>query len=397
MTNHRTSRSLLIISLVAIVNALGYGIIIPLQYAYISRFGLGPMWFGVLFASFSLAQFISTPIIGRLSDRFGRKPLLFYSVMGTAVSFLLFAVAKNPILLFVSRTLDGVSGGNISVAQAVISDLTQVKERAKWFGILGAAFGFGFIFGPALGGVLSTISLQAPFYAAAFISLVACILILFLFKESLPKKNTERKSIVKLFAPKQLIKALFEPYVGLVLINSFIAAFAFSVFILGFQAFTNDVLKLSPGQISLIFMLFGVIGLVMQGLGVGKLVKKYGEMKMLFFGVIVTGFSFFAMGLYSSLPLFLAASIGLAIGNSFLSPIIVTLLSKATRKEDQGGILGMNQSYVSLANIAGPIVGGILASYAVSVAFFGALVAIMVMFWMTMIIAREKGKHTLDL
>ncbi len=268
-------RSLYIIALVAIVNALGYGIIIPLQYSYVARFGINALWVGLLFASFSLAQFISTPIIGRLSDRYGRKPLLFFSVLGTALSFFLFAIAGSWPVIFIARILDGVTGGNISVAQAVISDVTEPKERAKWFGVLGASFGFGFVAGPAIGGFLSKISLAAPFYFAGIISLVACIIIWLVQKESLPVQNRERKPMTHLFNLKHLFDALFEPFIGLVLIANFIAMFAFSIFILGYQAFTNDVLKLSPDQISILFVIFGVVGLIMQGFATGKLVQKF--------------------------------------------------------------------------------------------------------------------------
>lgn len=390
-------RSLIVISIVSIVNALGYGIIIPLQYAYVARFGINALWVGVLFASYSLAQFISTPIIGRLSDKYGRKPLLLYSVFGTALSFLLFAVANSAPLIFLARILDGITGGNISVAQAVISDTTEPKDRAKWFGILGAAFGFGFVVGPAIGGILSKISLAAPFYFASFISLIACIIIYFVQKESLVKELVESKPVAKLFDLASLVNALFEPYIGLLLIASFIATFAFSIFILGFQAFTNDVLKLSPSSISLLFVIFGVVGLIMQGFATGKLVKIFGEVKLLVFGVILTGLSFFAMGLATTFPLFIMASIALAIGNSFLTPLLTTLLSKHTRKEDQGGILGINQAYASLSNIVGPIIGGALATKHVSYAFYGAGLTIVLMFFLTMIISRESGNHVIDL
>lgn len=390
-------RSLVVISIVSIVNALGYGIIIPLQYAYVARFGINALWVGLLFAAYSLAQFISTPIIGRLSDKFGRKPLLLYSVFGTALSFLLFAVANSAPLIFVARILDGITGGNISVAQAVISDTTEPKDRAKWFGILGAAFGFGFVVGPAIGGLLSKISLAAPFYFACIISLVACVIIYFVQKESLVKELVEKKPVAKLFDLSALVNALFEPYIGLLLIASFIATFAFSIFILGFQAFTNDILKLSPTNISLLFVIFGIVGLIMQGFATGKLVKIFGEVKLLIFGVVLTGASFFAMGLATTFPLFVIASVVLAIGNSFLTPLLTTLLSKHTRKEDQGGILGINQAYASLSNIIGPIIGGALATKHVSYAFYGAGLAIVLMFFLTMIISRESGNHVIDL
>ncbi len=397
MDSTHKQRDLWVISLVAIVNALGYGIIIPLQYAYVARFGINAFWLGVLFAAFSLAQFISTPIIGRLSDRHGRKPLLFISVLGTALSFFLFAIANSAPVIFVARLLDGVTGGNISVAQAVISDVTEPHERAKWFGILGAAFGFGFVVGPAIGGTLSKVSLSAPFFFAGLIALIACLIIWFVQKESLHEDTREKKTTAALFDLKHLFNALFEPFVGLMLIANFIAMFAFSIFILGFQTFTNDVLKLSPFGISAIFVMFGIVGLIMQGFATGRLVKIFSEVPLLIFGVVLSGFSFFLMGISRTLPLFVFASLLLAIGNSFLAPLITAILSKHTKREDQGGMMGINQAYGSLANIIGPIIGGTLAVRHVSFAFFGAGLTLVLMFFLTMIISRESGKHVIDL
>lgn len=397
MNAESKQKSLIVISLVAIVNALGYGIIIPLQYAYVAKFGINAFWLGILFAAFSLAQFISTPIIGRLSDRYGRKPLLFISVLGTAISFFLFALANSAPMIFVARILDGVTGGNISVAQAVISDVTEPKERAKWFGILGASFGFGFVVGPAISGYLSTWSLSAPFFFAGILSLVACFIIWFIQKESLHENDREIKPLSAMFDFGHLFKALFEPFVGLTLIGNFIVMFAFSIFILGFQTFTNDVLKLTPSGISLLFVMFGVVGLIMQGFATGKLVKIFSEIPLLIFGVVLSGLSFFLMGIATTLPLFVVASLMLAIGNSFLAPLIIAILSKHTRKEDQGGMMGIAQSYGSLANIIGPIIGGALAVRHVSFAFYGAGLTLVLMFFLTMIISREHGKHVVDL
>ncbi len=176
--------TLWVISLIAIVNALGYGIIIPLQYTYVERFRINALWLGVLFAAYSLAQFISTPIIGRLSDRYGRKPMLAFSMLGSAISFFLFAIATNAPLIFFARILDGISGGNISVAQAVISDSTEPKQRAKWFGILGAAFSFRFVFGPVIGGALATNSVHMAFSGAALTLILMFFLTMFMAGES---------------------------------------------------------------------------------------------------------------------------------------------------------------------------------------------------------------------
>lgn len=180
---------LILLAVVMLVNALSYGTIIPLLYPYAARFGIGPLELGVLFASFSVAQFIATPIIGRLSDKYGRKPLLLMSLFGTSLSLGLFAIAWSAPVLFIARILDGITGGNITVAQAIIADTYPPEERSKGFGILGAAFGFGFLFGPALGGVLSAINITAPFWFAAGLAAVSSLIGYFILPETLSDKN----------------------------------------------------------------------------------------------------------------------------------------------------------------------------------------------------------------
>lgn len=172
----KQNRNLAIIALVAVVNALGYGIIIPILYSYSMKFGLTDFQNGLLFATFSLFQFLSTPIIGRLSDKYGRRPLLIMSIAGTAVSFVMLAFAPNILFLFLARSLDGITAGNIPVASAVITDTTEPKDRAKGFGIIGASFGFGFIFGPIISALTVGINPAYPFLIAAAVSVVAVII-----------------------------------------------------------------------------------------------------------------------------------------------------------------------------------------------------------------------------
>lgn len=393
---HSNNTSLIIVSIIAIVNALGYGIIIPLLYSYGARFGMGAVATGVLFASFSLAQFIATPIIGRMSDKYGRKPLLAYSVFGSAISFFLFAFARSAPFLFMARIMDGISGGNISVAQAVISDTTEPKDRAKWFGILGASFGVGFLVGPAIGGVLSHVALNLPFLVAGAISLMATALVVFVLPETLAKGSREKSSKPLIDFPA-LFHALLEPYVGRVLTISFITSLAFAVFVLGFQSFTNDVLHLSPTNIALLFTLFGVIGLIMQGFAVGKLVKKFGDVPMMIAGLAILVVGMIGMGAVTSLVPFVFFSCVFAVGNAFPGAVVSTLLSKHTKKEDQGGILGINQSYVSLGSIAGPLVGGFLTSKAASFPFYGAAIVTFIALILSFLLHAQKGKHVIDL
>ena len=172
----KANRNLIIIAIIVVVNALGYAIIIPILYPYSVKFGLTDFQNGLLFALFSICQFISTPIIGRLSDKYGRKPLLVGSIIGTAFSFIIMAFAPNAAFLFIARALDGITAGNIPVAMAVISDSTSQEDRAKGFGIIGAAFGFGFIFGPVISGLTVGISSALPFIIAAVITTIAVII-----------------------------------------------------------------------------------------------------------------------------------------------------------------------------------------------------------------------------
>ncbi len=393
----QNTRSLWIISFVAVVNALGYGIIIPLLYSFGKEFGITNVQSGLLFASFSAAQFLATPIIGRLSDKYGRKPLLVFSVLGSALSFLLFGLANSAMMLFAARILDGISGGNISVAQAVISDLTKPKERTKWFGMLGASFGFGFLFGPAIGGILSQYSVRLPFFLASGVSLFCAILAQFVLKETLKDKGTARLSLGSVFNFKKVFDSLFEPFVGLLLAITFLVNFAFSIFILGFQTFTNDSLKLPPSTISLLFVIFGTVGLIMQGFVVGRVVKKVAEMPLLMFGVILTASGFGLMALSATLLPFILASIVVSIGNSFLSPVITSIISKHAKAEDQGGIMGINQSYMSIANIVGPIIGGYLTVFSDQTAIVGAGLSLLIATVFVVLVSREKGRHTVDL
>src|SRR3954471_16016459 len=178
------TRPLLIIFLTILVNLIGFGIIIPLLPFYAETFGASPLVIGLLFASFSLCQLIASPALGDLSDRYGRRPVLVFSLAGTVVSFVMLALAHSVVMLFLARIVDGLSGGNISTARAYVADITEPKDRARAYGLIGAAFGLGFIMGPALSGVLSKISYTAPIWAAAGITLAATIMAWFWLPET---------------------------------------------------------------------------------------------------------------------------------------------------------------------------------------------------------------------
>ena len=361
------NKNLFIIAVIAVVNALGYGIIIPILYSYSQKYGLSDFQNGLLFAVFAICQFASTPIIGRLSDRYGRRPLLLISLAGTFISFIMMAFAPSALFLFLARALDGITAGNIPVASAVISDTTPPHERARGFGIIGAAFGFGFVFGPAISALTLGFGESIPFLIAAAVTAVAIVLTAI----SLPETNKHIGDISqsKLFDFRKLALHLFDEKVGKTLLISFLYAFAFFLFVYAYQPFSVKVLHLSPQSISLIFTMIGVVGFVSQVLIIPRVVKKYGDRTSLMGSLVATAITFLGFFLSRTAATFISMTGLNAVANSFVGPMTQTLLSKEVDEKSQGTIQGVNSSYVSLGQIAGPIVGGIVATISITAPF----------------------------
>ena len=386
-----TNKNLLIIALVVVVNALGYAIIIPILYPYSVKFGLSDFQNGLLFAIFSICQFIATPIIGRLSDKYGRKPLLLGSITGTAVSFLMMAFAPNAAFLFIARALDGITAGNIPVAMAVISDSTKPEERAKGFGIIGAAFSFGFIFGPAVAGLTVGYSNALPFIIAAVITMIAVLVTAFFLPET--NKHIGEVKHGKLFDFAKMYHSLRDPSVGATYLISLLFFFAFACAIIyGFQPFTNKVLNLNAVQVSFLFILFGIVGFIAQLFFVPRFSKYLRVKKAFTMAILATGISFIIMYFSRSLPLFIIASIVLGLFNSTVQTLIPTILSQESDAKSQGTIMGLNASYQSIGMIFGPIIGGALATIAIPNPFIAGAVAIAVCFFLSFQVLRPGMK-----
>ncbi len=361
------NKRLVVIAAVTLVGALGYGIVIPVLYPYSVLYGLSDFENGVLFAIFSIFQFIATPIIGILSDKYGRRPLLIFSLVGTAGSFFLMAFAPSAIFLYIARALDGATAGNIPVAQAVISDTTEPKDRAKAFGIIGACFGIGFIAGPAISALTVGISLKLPFIIAGVISMIAVVLAIILLDET--NKHMGAKSHKKLFDFKKLGQEIFNPNTGSMLIISFLWAFAFGMFIYAFQPLSLKVLSLSEQTVSLIFVLFGVVGLVSQLFFVSQIANKFGTKRALTLALSTLTVSFVLFFFTKNIYTLIFASIIMGIANSTVQTLSQTILSEGTSPERQGEIMGINFSYMSIGQIVGPIVGGSLALISINSPF----------------------------
>jgi len=377
----KTNRNLAIIALIAVVNALGYGIVFPILYSYSQKYGLSDFDNGLLFALFSICQFISTPIIGRLSDRYGRRPLLVISIAGTFVSFIMMALAPSAVFLFLARALDGLTAGNLPVAQAVISDTTETKHRARGFGIIGAAFGFGFIFGPAISALTVGISPATPFIIAAAISFIA-VLVTALF---LPETNKHLGEVKrgKLFDLKKLYNTLFDPNVGTTFVISLFYFLAFSLFIYAFQPYSVKILKLSANQISLLFMAVGVVGLITQTFLVQRISKIFGLKKTFSGSILVVAFSFLLSFLSSSFIPFFIAMLILGFSNGLVQPLVNTILSQETDEKSQGSVMGLNVSYGSIGQIVGPIAAGAIATIAISLPFLAGSIVVLFCFFLS--------------
>lgn len=369
------NKNLLIIALVAIVNALGYGIIMPLMYSYGDKFGLSDIQKGILFSVFSICQFAATPVIGRLSDKYGRRPLLISSIAGTALSFFLLAWAPNAIVLFIARALDGITAGNIPVAMAVISDTTKPEERTKGFGIIGASFGFGFVFGPAIAALTVGLSMALPFIIAGVISLIA-VIITYVF---LPETNSHMGEIRqgKLFDFSKMWHMLFDQNVGLTFMITLFYYFAFACAIMfGFQPFTLHVLHVTDRVNALLFVLFGAIGLFSQVFFVSRFTNKLGTKKAFTTGILCSALALLLMFFSRSLPVFIVGSLLLGLFHGVSQTLIPTILSRETDAKSQGSIMGLNASYQSMGMIFGPILGGVITTYYTPLPF---LVGVIVM------------------
>ncbi|HYK08441.1 MAG TPA: MFS transporter [Candidatus Eisenbacteria bacterium] len=370
------NRNLFIIALIALVNMLGYGIVIPILYAYSKQFGLSDFQNGLLFASFSVCQFIATPIIGRFSDKYGRRPLLLISIIGTALSFIVMAFAQNAWWLFAARILDGITAGNIPVAFAVISDSTEPKDRARAFGLIGSAFSFGFVFGPAISAFTVGFGTGVPFLIAAAITIIAVVLTALFLPET--NKHMGEVQEGKLFDFPKLFKTLFDPNVGATFAISLIFFLAFACAIIyGFQPFTLKVLGITASQNAILFTVFGAVGLISQNFIVHRFSKALGVKKAFSLGIVFTSFAMFVMFLSRSIPLFVGASILMGICNSIVQTLIPTILSQEADPRSQGSIMGLNASYQSIGMIIGPILGGVIATVSIPLPFLVGSVLIL--------------------
>ncbi len=359
----KNKASLSVIFVTVFIDLLGFGILIPLLPTFGSReLQISDLAIGISVAVYSLMQFLFNPIVGRLSDRYGRRPVILISLSLTALSYVIFSFADSFFLLLLSRILAGLGGANIGAAQAYIADITPPHERAKGMGLIGAAFGLGFVFGPFLGGILSKFGYSVAGLGAAAFSFLALIYAFFY----LPESNTERKDTkihLKLFEFSYAKKVLSHPEIGILIIYYFIVVFSMAnifgtLSLLGYKVF-----HFTDQQNGYIFGIMGIIGAIIQGGFIQRLSKTFSER-----GVLMIGSLFMMVGL-ALLPFeksFLEVAVVISIygiGSGILQPVVVSMVSKYAPEKEQGAVLGLNQSIGSFARVLGPIWGGFAFDY----------------------------------
>ncbi len=361
MPNYR--RNLTLLFIFVFVDVLGFSLILPLLPYYAATFGATAEVVGLLLGANALTQLLGAPILGRLSDRFGRKPLLLLSLAGTLAGFLMLGLARSLAMLFASRIVDGFLGGNISLAQAYISDVTEGKERTKGFGLIGAAFGLGFIFGPAMGGALAGGGNYAlPALVAAGLSLLNLLGVLVWLPESLPRAERERRAQEPraAFSLRVLWEALSLPCVGPLLQTQLFFSLAFTLFETVFSLFVRERLGLDARTTSFVLTYVGILVVLVQGVGIRLLVRRFTDKQLVFGGSALLALSLLAWAFSPSLGVLLVVLAPLALASGVLRVAVNTALTRSVWPEEVGGTLGLSAALSSLTRVVAPTVGGFL-------------------------------------
>ena len=372
---------MLVLFLIVVIDLIGFGIVIPLLPFYAERFQATPDVVALLMATYSFTQFLSTPIWGQASDRLGRRPILLLSLAGAVASYVWLAYAESLWVLFAARALGGVMAGNISAAFAYMADITTSKDRAKGMGLVGAAFGLGFVIGPAVGGILAgpdplTADYRTPALAAAGLSMTALVLALIILKESLSpeaRARLARQPTQPMLA--QFIEVLGRREIGLLIAITFLATFVFAGMEAVFALWSERTLGWGPEQNGYLFAFIGILGAVVQGGLMGRLARRFGEAGLVVQGAVALTVGLILLPFADTLAFLLAAMIFLVYGFSISTPSLTSLISRQTGTDEQGKVLGVTRSASTLARVAGPAWAGFLfTAFGKSWPFFGGAV-----------------------
>lgn len=364
---------LLPIFLIVAVDVLALTIILPLLPFYAQTLGASATQVGLLFSVFSLCSLFSGPLLGRLSDRVGRKPLLVVSQVGTLIGLLVLAGAQSLWVLFVARIIDGLTAGNLSLAQAYIADVTEPSNRSRAFGIIGIAFGFGYLIGPALSGFLSKYGYPVPILVAAGLSLTSILATSILLPGGKPAGATAADPgpggrRLSLLAWNQYAQYFRRPGLAPLLWQFFCFTFAFAAFTGGLALFLERRLvwqgkPFGAEQVGYVFAFAGLFGVILQGGFIGRLVRRFGEAHLVTAGFLAAAVGYAVLAVTYGIPVLFVAGIVSAFGNGVLRPTLTSLITQQVDRSEQGVVLGLNQSLLSVSQIFGPALAGLLIDH----------------------------------
>lgn len=359
------NKSLFSIFLVVFVDLLGFSIILPLLPFYAESFGATATLVGLLVADYAAFQLIGAPILGRLSDRLGRRPVLLISIAGNTLGFLLLALAPNLIILFLARAISGLTGGNISVAQAYISDVTDEKNRARGLGMIGAAFGLGFIIGPAVGGTLSQWGFALPAFVSAAIGLINLILVYFWLPESLSAEMKDELSNANRpgLTLSALRNTLRRPIVGSLLYTRFFFGLAFALFQSIFALYALYRFNLNSQSTGYVLAYVGLLSVIVQGVIVGKLTNLFSDGMLITVAVGLMSVSLLSWAFVTRITLLLIVLAPIALAGGILNTVLNSALSKSVTPLEIGGTLGLAASLESATRVIAPSLGGWMIGY----------------------------------
>jgi multidrug resistance protein len=361
----QAKRQLVLLFLTLLIVMVGFGIILPILPFFAQSMGASATHLGLLFACFSLMQFISSPLWGGYSDRIGRRPVLLLGLVGMALSFVLFGLAQSLWMLFAARILGGLlSSSVVPAAMAYVADSTRKEQRGRSMGLMGAAMGVGLVFGPALGGFLGALSPATPFFVAAGLTLLVAAFASFFLPESLQKRSIpavpsplDRTSSASAFG--DLFRAV-RGSVGFLLILGFISNFAIASLFGTFALFAEAQFGFGEKEMGAVFVTLGLISALGQGFFVGRMIQRWTEERVIHIGLVVSGVGFLSLLLAYDLVSLMVCTAVLSLGTALLGPALSSLVSQRTPADQQGTIMGVLNSYGSLGRILGPLLGGVV-------------------------------------
>lgn len=380
MKNIFANKSIVFIIITAFLSVVGIGIIIPVIPFIVQQYMPGAsnaqvaFMVGLLTSLYSVCQFFAAPGLGALSDKYGRRPVLLACLVGSAIGYLIFGIGGSIAILLIGRIIDGLTGGDISTIFAYIADVTKPEERGKTFGIIGAIVGVGFMIGPTIGGLASLISLSAPFYLAAAVTLGNALFGYFVLPESLPKdRRMTDFSLHHLNPFSTLFSVLSNLTIRTMLLIGFFYFLPFSQLQGIGGIYAKDILHWTPANIGVFFLVIGIVDIITQGFLSGKLIPKFGELKLVLAGLVITGVAYLgnAMLLYnpSALRAYIFISI-YALGSGLVEPSLGSLISRAASPKEQGRVQGANQSLNSITRIIGPLLATYLYGFVPNLPYY---------------------------